>query len=227
MNRTVLENWKPVVGYESFYEVSDRGRVRSKDRQVWNGRGFYNKKGRILKQSKTTTGYWKVELSKDGEKKSKKVHRLVAESFIPLSKGKPLINHKDGNPLNNKVENLEWCNQSENMKHAYETGLIPSNFIKYKEQIKEEYKTNKNSTINGLSRKYQCSIKSIRELLDSEGIRIRNISESQDVYKIDRQKMVIYFKEGLSNKEIANKFSTNSTLIATYRYKHKKGELKI
>src|SRR5690625_7858572 len=131
MNRTVLENWKPVVGYEGIYEVSSLGRVRSKDRKVWNGRVYYDKKGRILKQSKTTTGYWKVELYKNRKKKSKKVHRLVAKSFIPRVKGKELINHKDGDPLNNKVSNLEWCNQSENMKHAYEIGLIPSNFIKY------------------------------------------------------------------------------------------------
>lgn len=227
MNRTVLENWKPVVGYEGLYEVSSLGRVRSKDRKVWNGRTFYNKKGRVLKRTKTTTGYWKVELYKNRKKKSKKVHRLVAKAFIPKKEGKELINHKDGNPLNNKVDNLEWCNQSENMKHAYKTGLIPSNFIKHKEEIKEEYKTNKNSTINGLSRKYQCSISSIRKLLNSEGIRIRDISEAQDIYKIDRQKMVLYFKKGLSNKEIAQIFSANNSLIATYRYKHKKGELKI
>jgi len=88
MNRTVLENWKPVVGYEGIYEVSSLGRVRSKDRKVWNGRVYYDKKGRILKQSKTTTGYWKVELYKNRKKKSKKVHRLVAKSFIPRVKGK-------------------------------------------------------------------------------------------------------------------------------------------
>src|SRR5690625_5266754 len=101
------EVWKSVVGYEGLYEVSNRGEIRSKDRQVWNGNVYYEKKGRILKKTKTTTGYWKVELYKNKKRKSKRVHRLVAKAFIPREKGKELINHLDGNPLNNKVNNLE------------------------------------------------------------------------------------------------------------------------
>src|SRR5690625_5079628 len=122
LNRVVLgsEVWKPIEGYEGLYQVSNFGRVKSNDRKVWNGRGYYNKSGRILKNSLTTTGYWKVELYKNGERKSWRVHRLVAKAFIPRVRGKNMINHKDGDPLNNHVSNLEWCNQSENMKHAYE-----------------------------------------------------------------------------------------------------------
>lgn len=64
-----------------------------------------------------------VKLHKDKSKKDFKVHRLVAQAFIPNPHNKPNINHKDGNPLNNKVENLEWCTQQENIDHAINTDL--------------------------------------------------------------------------------------------------------
>lgn len=68
-------------------------------------------------------GYLKVNLYKDGKGSSKRIHRLVAEAFIPNPDNKPDVNHKDGNKHNNNVENLEWVTKSENMIHAYETGL--------------------------------------------------------------------------------------------------------
>lgn len=227
LNRVVLERWADVAGYESLYEVSDLGRVRSKNRKSWNGKCHYERKGKVLKQTKTTTGYLKVELYKDGERKSKRVHRLVGKAFVPKIKGKNLINHKDGNPLNNNANNLEWCNQSENIKHAYETGLMESNFTKYKHRISKEYVENKGTNIKKLSKKYGCSDSSIRRHFNNVGIKIRGISHAQDVYKIDRKRMVMYFEEGLSNKDIAEKLKTNNLLIGTYRYKYKKGELKI
>lgn len=227
LNRVVPEVWKPVENYEELYSVSNLGRVKSHNRKVWNGYGYYNKKGRILKKSKTTTGYWKVELYRDGKRRSSRVHRLVAKAFIPRVDGKEMINHKDGDPLNNHVSNLEWCNQSENMKHAYEIGLMASNFVKYRDEITEEYINDKSTNIKMLARKYDCSDSSIRRYFQKKGIKIRGISHAQDVYRIDRKKMVFYFKKGLSNKEIAKKFNTNNALIGTYRYQYRKGELKI
>lgn len=221
------EIWRPIEGYEEFYEVSNLGNVRSNDRYVWNGKVYYKKKGRVLKKTKTTTGYWKVELYKNGTRKSKRVHRLVAKAFIPKVKGRNLINHKDGNPLNNRVENLEWCNQGENMQHAYNIGLIKSNFTNNKEKILDEYITNKKTNVAKLSRKYNCSSTSIRELLKKHGIRIRDSGEVRKRYDINRKELVKLFNKGLSNKEIAKRFKTNRQLIATYRYLYKKGELKI
>lgn len=227
LNRVVPEIWKDVVGYEGLYQVSNYGKVRSLDREVFNGSGYYTKKGRILKKTKTTTGYWKVELYKSGKRKSKKVHRLVAKTFITRIDGKDLINHKDGNPLNNFVNNLEWCNQSENMNHAYETGLRYSNFTKFKKEITKEYLKNKGTNVKQLARKYKCSDASIRKHFKKNGIEIRGISQAQDKYKINRQKMITYFEEGLSNKEISDKFNANTNLISAYRHKHKKGELAV
>lgn len=117
-----MEVWKDIVGYEGLYQVSDKGRVRSVDR-ITTGSRRRTIKGKILKQWRNEFGYWMVDLSKDGEAKTTRVHRLIAQAFIGNPCGKPCINHKDGNPWNNSVDNLEWCTQAENVMHAYETGL--------------------------------------------------------------------------------------------------------
>lgn len=123
------EKWKDVEGYEGIYQVSDRGRLRSVDRVVISKNGVKRKvKGRLMKQSTSNYGYKVITLRKGEIKKSHRVHRLVAESFINKEEGKTLINHKDGDKCNNRAENLEWCTNSENMKHAFKSGLKqPSN----------------------------------------------------------------------------------------------------
>ena len=220
------ERWRGVKGYEDYYQVSDKGRIKSKDRSVFNGRVWYTKKGKVLKPTKTSTGYWKIELKSDGVKKSYKVHRLVAFAFISKPDGKDLINHIDGNPLNNHFMNLEWCTQSENMKHAYETGLVlSSNFHKFKDEILQKYKDDESVTIRGLSKEYKCSSKTIRNHLKINGVEIRGPGHTQNIYKINRKKLIAYFEMGLKNKDIAEILGTNRHLIGVYRYKHKKGEL--
>jgi DNA-directed RNA polymerase specialized sigma24 family protein len=118
------EIWKPIEGYEGLYEVSNLGRV--KRLVIWNGHK-YIKQERMLNPYKQHANkyYYRavVKLFKDKIKKDFKVHRLVAQAFIPNPHNKPNINHKDGNPLNNKVENLEWCTQQENIDHAINTDL--------------------------------------------------------------------------------------------------------
>lgn len=95
-----------------------------------NNRYIASKDGKIyslisskdLKPNTNNCGYECVHLRIDGKTKSFLVHRLVAETFIPNPNNYKEINHIDGNPLNNKVENLEWCNRSQNIKHAYKLG---------------------------------------------------------------------------------------------------------
>ena len=83
-----------------------------------------NKTGKVKMPRKRKDGYLGVQLYNHGEAQHKRIHRLVAEAFIPNPDNKPDINHKDGNKHNNSVDNLEWVNKSENMRHAYQTGLV-------------------------------------------------------------------------------------------------------
>lgn len=104
-----MENWKPVVGYEGLYEVSDTGKVRSLN---WRKRGIT--KELFLKPH--NRGYLMVELANHGKKKAFTVHRLVANAFIENPNGYATINHKDENKKNNNVDNLEWCSLEQNIK---------------------------------------------------------------------------------------------------------------
>jgi len=116
------EIWKPVVGYENLYEVSDKGRIRSVGRIVNACYGSkMSLKGKILKPIKCTGGYLCIDLCKEGTKKRYLIHRLVAQAFIPNQDNLPCINHKDENPYHNNVDNLEYCTQKYNINYGTRT----------------------------------------------------------------------------------------------------------
>lgn len=107
------EVWKDIPGFEGEYQISNMGKVKSFSRY---------QEGRILKPWLTKgngkSGYYYISL---GRKHRQLVHRLVALTF--LIKNNQTVNHKDGNKLNNRVDNLEWVSYSENNKHAYTNKL--------------------------------------------------------------------------------------------------------
>lgn len=107
----IIEQWKPIEGYEGLYEVSSLGSVKSLN---------YNRTGkeRILKSQNNGKGYLLVALCRDGKRKFFQIHRLVATAFIPNPNNYPHINHKDENPLNNIVNNLEWCDAKYNANYG-------------------------------------------------------------------------------------------------------------
>lgn len=110
------EEWRPAVGLEGVYEVSDLGRVR----RVGKMRG--TRVGHILTCTKDRSGYSKVKLSRDDVDYTRKVHRLVAEAFLgPIPDGL-VVNHKDSNPGNNRADNLEYITQKANMEHCVAAG---------------------------------------------------------------------------------------------------------
>lgn len=115
------EIWGDIYGYENSHKISSYGRVKSLCRKIKCRNGFRTSKDKILKQNIKKTGYCEIQLKHGG--KTILVHRLVATCFIKNIEKKPQVNHIDGNKCNNKLENLEWVTQSENMKHAYRLGL--------------------------------------------------------------------------------------------------------
>lgn len=123
LTRKIQERWKSIDGYEGLYEVSEQGEVKSLDRTVASKWGTPKiVKGRTMVQKTTNNGRRQVCLSKDGKKLWVSVSRVVARSFIRNPHGLPCVNHRDNDPLNNKVENLEWCTYKENQAHMRRQG---------------------------------------------------------------------------------------------------------
>jgi hypothetical protein len=113
-----------IQGYEGYYQVSNYGNVRSLDRVIKEKTGkIQTLKGRILKPRINPGGYYHVGLGKNGTRATFAIHQLVARAFIPNPNKKRTVNHINGDKLSNNVSNLEWSTYSENLEHAYKTGL--------------------------------------------------------------------------------------------------------
>lgn len=112
-----MEEWRPLVGYEGLYEVSNMGRVKSLN---------YRRTGKekILEPYDDGYGYLKVKLFKDGKGKNCRINRLVAIAFIPNPYNLPEVNHKDEDKTNNCVENLEWCTSQYNVEYSKAKAII-------------------------------------------------------------------------------------------------------
>jgi hypothetical protein len=101
----VLEMWRPVDGYDN-YMVSSFGNIKNSDTK------------KLLKLTIDNNGYYKVELYKDGNNKTQRIHRLVALAFLKNPINKPCVDHADNNPLNNHLSNLRWATTQENNMNA-------------------------------------------------------------------------------------------------------------
>ena len=111
-----MEIWKDVVGFENYFQVSNKGNIFSK------------RTNKLIKLCKLKTGYLSFATKIDGRKGKSycfRVNILVAKAFIPNPNNLPLVNHKDGVKTNNNVDNLEWCTHQENVDHAKINGLVP------------------------------------------------------------------------------------------------------
>lgn len=111
----MIEIWKDIPEYEGLYQVSNLGRVKS---LRFRNNVCDKEKEHIMALNKKDNEYLYVSLSKNGIRKNKYVHRLVATCFIQNTNDYEVVNHKDENKTNNNVNNLEWCSQKQNVKHS-------------------------------------------------------------------------------------------------------------
>lgn len=122
------------------FEVSECGVIRNA------------KTKHVKSQYISSTGYYMISVTCNGRSKPKRVHRIIAEVFIPNPDNKPDVNHKDGNKLNNSISNLEWVTHSENMKHAFKNGLA-----------------NNTGAKNGMAKLNEDKVRRIKQML-SDGV---------------------------------------------------------
>ena len=164
------EEWRDIKGYEGKYQVSNLGRVKSlKDSKE-------NYREKILSNSTDKRGYSNVNLYKNGKRNYFKVHRLVAEAFIPNPNNYPQVNHKDENKTNNCVSNLEWCTHEYNINYGTRNKRVSEKMkgIEFTEERKKklsqnhsDYKGSKNPRARKVlcittGRKFDC----IKEALE-------------------------------------------------------------
>ena len=137
------EIWKPIKGYYGL-EVSNQGRVRrTKHTNKGNIGKYKDKLPYILKTSNDKDGYVLVTLSENGKNFHARMHRLVAETFIPNTENKPQVNHINGIKNDNRVENLEWSTRSENIRHRINVlGIKLTNNIKSKPVLQYDMQMN-------------------------------------------------------------------------------------
>jgi len=150
MTEPVAEIFKPAFGYEENYEVSNTGRVKSIKRINPRGRVVNEK---FLKLVEDKSEYILAHLSKNGIARNVRVHRLVAQTFIPNLENKPQVNHIDENKSNNRLDNLEWCTAKENTnfgthntrmsksKHKQIVSISSSGLIRFFDSVESAYKT--------------------------------------------------------------------------------------
>lgn len=161
----MVERWKPIIGYEDNYEISDFGRVKS---LVFKNGTVTKRKERILTPTDNGNGYLIISLIKGGKRKNHYIHRLVADAFVARPTGKNVVNHKDFNKKNNNYKNLEWCTQKENIDYSICNMKKPKKATKSKTGEKYIY------IRNG---RYRLSIKGKTDktfLTLEEAIRYRN-----------------------------------------------------
>jgi len=149
---------KDIPGYEGLYAVTRDGRIWSYAKPYSSKTGMFMKPQLFINRKNRTTPHVQhtVGLSKNGKRKSYLIHRLVAKTYIPNPENKPDINHKDTNPLNNLVSNLEWCTKLENIQHAIKNGMIDYYTEKQKKIRSENGKTT--GAINGMKSRRMFSM---------------------------------------------------------------------
>lgn len=191
------EKWIYIDGEKSIYKVRNNGTIVSTEYQ-----GRKRKKPHVMQGGIDKDGYHIVALTHNGRKKTFKIHRLVAQYFIPNPFDKPMVNHKDGNKINNNVFNLEWVTDWENVIHAKEHGLRQStNAEEYIELVcqlleSNQYSVAEISDISGVSRS------TIRKIRNHNAWKDVSCKYNIDNFNPEDHNMTIVQREKLTDEEV-------------------------
>lgn len=188
MRMELKKEWKEIRGYENKYIISNYGEIISLPRYKKNNSKLqYVEPKEILRYTNSTNGYVYVQLCKDGDCKNIRLHRLVAETFIPNPRNLPQVNHKDGNKENNCVNNLEWCTNQENVKHAYKIGLAKSkNKIKVNQYDLNGKFIKQYNSLTEASKQSRVSISKISTCINGK-YKYKNKSKNKYIWKIGEE----------------------------------------
>ena len=208
-----VEIWRDVIGYEGLYKVSNLGRIKSLNRKISSNKRV---KGVIRSQQKNENGYMTIQLHKNNTIKDFKVHRLVAQAFIPNPNNLPQVNHKDENKTNNNLINLEWCTSKYN--NSYGTKIERS--IAWCRKKVYQYDTNFN-----LIKIYESITECVRQTgYDRKSIENRCNLDEIKLYKnfiwryssITNEDKNIYLPKTESEKKKVYQYDLNLKLVNIY-----------
>ena len=196
-----MEIWQDIEGYEGYYQVSNKGRVKSLRRNIF------------LKPSIQERGNHKrssVKLCVNKKNGTARIHRLVAKAFIPNPLGYRTVNHKDGNSLKNNVENLEWCSQKQNVQHAIKTGLRKTHKFD-KETLSRLYEEKTSKEIAVI---YGVSYGTILKAIERHGLK-KKPPGGQTKFNITKELLKKELKTK-SKKQLADEIGCDVSLIRRY-----------
>ena len=215
------EVWKPIKGFEGLYSVSNFGRIKSFI--DWNGKKYVKKEhfinGWVQEPDKKYKYCRRIVRLRKGDKKryEYKVHRLVAEAFVPNPNNYTIVNHLDFNPLNNRADNLEWTTNRGNVEYSRKAGRYEQIDKGKVEKIIDLYKQGK--SVQFITKKLGMATKTVRKILSANNIDIR---DSRQKYNIDLDELLDDFKKGKSYKELEKKYSCSHDILATRKYRFRK-----
>ena len=194
MEQFIDEIWKPIEE-NPVYLVSNYGRVRTIDHPVWCrvNNSYSIRKGRFCTPTNNNSKrYWRVGVQLNNRQKHLAIHRLVAKAFIPNPDNLPQINHIDGDKNNNKVSNLEWCNNSYNQAHAW------------KNNLKDVTKMSEHSSLRKLTVEQVRFIKEEYSKVDTSirGNKMNFARKMQTKFNLKSVSTILWIVNGGTNKHI-------------------------
>lgn len=194
MEQFIDEIWKPIEE-NPVYLVSNYGRVRTIDHPVWCrvNNSYSIRKGRFCTPTNNNSKrYWRVGVQINNRQKHLAIHRLVAKAFIPNPDNLPQINHIDGDKNNNKVSNLEWCNNGYNQAHAW------------KNSLKDITKMSEHSSLRKLTVKQVRFIKEEYNKVDTSirGNKMNFARKMQIKFNLKSVSTILWIVNGGTNKHI-------------------------